>query len=85
MFDAAHRAASAEVKQISQEFLAEKGITPQRPMTLAESTELLERVRFSQTPALTAYRNALADYMINFRRLGIDEDFEFRFEPPEGR
>lgn len=62
MFDAAHRAASAEVAQISEEFIKEQGITPEHPMTLAQSEELLLRIRVSQLPAISAYRELLVEY-----------------------
>lgn len=63
LYDAAHRAATAEVKEISQEFIQEKGITSQTPMTRAQAVELIARIRMSPTPALTAYRSALLEYI----------------------
>ena len=78
MWDAAHRAASAAMKQISQAFLAEKGITPERPMTLDQSEELLKRLRTSEEPSLKAYRELLWEYQKAAEGIG----FRVRITPP---
>jgi hypothetical protein len=65
LFDAAHRAASAEVAKISREFIEENGITPEKPMTLAQSEELLLRIHTSNLPAIAAYRDRLVEYARN--------------------
>lgn len=63
VFDQAHRAASAEVRQISQDFITKNGITAETPMTGAQARQLLFEIEKSDMPAITAYRNAILRYV----------------------
>lgn len=63
VFDQAHRAASAEVRQLSQEFIAENKITAENPMTAAQARQLLFEIERSDLPAISAYRNAILRYV----------------------
>jgi hypothetical protein len=62
MFDDAHRAATAEVRQISAQFLKDNHITVDRPMTAADAKLLIQEIETSDTPALRAYRDLLDEY-----------------------
>jgi RHS repeat-associated protein len=64
-YDAMHRAASAEVRQISAQFVVDNKITAKNPMTSSQASRLVMQIRASNTPALAAYRSAMADYLLN--------------------
>ena len=62
MFDDAHRAATEEVREISEQFLKDEHISADRPMTADEAKLLVQEIKISDTPALRAYRDLLDDY-----------------------
>jgi len=62
VYDDAHRAATAEVREISEQFLKDEHISADRPMTAAEAKLLIQEIKISNTPALSAYRNLLDEY-----------------------
>jgi hypothetical protein len=62
MFDTLHRAASEEVRHISEEYLKANRISATRPMTEGQAIQLVQEIITSQTPALKAYRKSLLEY-----------------------
>jgi hypothetical protein len=62
MFNDMHRKATAEVQKISADFIEEKGITKDNPMTEIQAAELLLRIRSSFTPGISKLREAIVEY-----------------------
>jgi hypothetical protein len=62
MRDAAHIAATADVKQISEQFLKDNHITQERPMTAGDAKLLIQEIRTSELPGIRAYRSLLNEY-----------------------
>jgi len=63
MYDDMHRAASAEVQQLSERFIEDEKITPKNPMTEVQAVVLLLRIRSSLLPGITKLREAIIEYV----------------------
>ena len=62
LFDEAHRAATEEVRQLTNDFVSQNRITANSPMTETQAWMLAVEVRGSQLPAITAYRDMLSNW-----------------------
>lgn len=86
-FDDMHRAASDEVRQISADFLEEKGITPANPMTREQAAELVLRIQSSATPGISRLREAIQAYAETTGDAAAQARarwLQFRFTMPRG-
>jgi hypothetical protein len=75
-YDKLHRAASAEVRQISAAFVEKNGITEKNPMTVDQARNLVREIRSSNLPELTAHREAIYQFI---RTRGVLNSIKLRF------
>jgi hypothetical protein len=85
-FDRAHRAATADVKQISDQYLKDNGITKDNPMTASQAKQLIQEIITSDKKGISTYRELLREYEDGrgseaeraragfIRRMGREED-----------
>lgn len=82
VYDNMHREASAEVRKISSDFLEEKGITKENPMTREQASELLTRIHSSLTPGISRLRQAIQEYLRSKGEEAKARRLEFRSTMP---